>query len=174
MPLPTSQQELLSRFDTAYNKLRDEISRVPDELSRAPLLEGGVCLCELMAYQIGWGRLLLQWEALEQAGQPVEMPAPGFKWNQLGALAQSFYLRSRDDSAAQLLAQFDALASDLRIFMASSSEQLLFGVGQRHWAGAKWPLVKWLQVNTMAPYDSARAKLRKWQKARPAAPAQVA
>ena len=171
MPLPSSQQELLSRFDTAYNKLREEITHVPDELSRAPLLEGGLCLCELMAYQIGWGRLVLQWEAREQAGQPVEMPAPGFKWNQLGALAQSFYQRSQDDSAAQLLAQFDALASDLRIFMASSSEQLLFGVGQRHWAGAKWPLVKWLQVNTIAPYDSARAKLRKWQKTRLATPA---
>lgn len=174
MPLPTSQQELLSRFDTAYHKLREEITRVPDELSRAPLLEGGLCVCDLMAYQIGWGRLLLQWEALEQAGQPVEMPASGFKWNQLGALANSFYLRSRDDSAAQLLSQLDALASDLREFMASSSEQLLFSVGQRQWAGAKWPVVKWLQVNTIAPYNSARVKLRKWQKTRPAAPGQVA
>jgi len=171
MPLPSCQQELLSRFDTAYNKLRDEIIRVPDELSRAPLLEGGLCLCDLMAYQIGWGRLLLQWEALEQAGQPVEMPAPGFKWNQLGALAQSFYLRSRDDSAAQLLSQLDALASDLHEFMAASNDSFLFGVGQRQWAGAKWPVVKWLQVNTIAPYDSARAKLRKWQKTRLAAPA---
>lgn len=166
MPLPTSQQELLSRFDTAYHKLREEISRVPDELSRAPQLEGGMCLCELIAYQIGWGRLVLQWEAQEQAGQAVEMPAPGFKWNQLGALAQSFYLHSRDDSAAQLLAQFDALASDLRAFIAASSDTFLFGVGQRQWAGAKWPVVKWLQVNTIAPYDSARAKLRKWQKTR--------
>ncbi|WP_180130170.1 ClbS/DfsB family four-helix bundle protein [Rhodoferax sp. BLA1] len=170
MPLPTSQQELLSRFDTAYNKLREEITRVPDELSRAPQLEGGMSLCELIAYQIGWGRLVLQWEALEQAGQPVEMPAPGFKWNQLGALAQSFYLRSRDVSAAQLLAQFDALASDLRAFIAASSDTFLFSVGQRQWAGAKWPVVKWLQVNTIAPYDSARAKLRKWQKTRLATP----
>ena len=170
MPLPTSQQELLSRFDTAYHKLREEISRVPDELSRAPQLEGGMCLCELIAYQIGWGRLVLQWEALEQAGQAVEMPAPGFKWNQLGALAQSFYQRSQEDSAAQLLAQFDALASDLRAFIAASSDTFLFGVGQRQWAGAKWPVVKWLQVNTIAPYDSARAKLRKWQKTRLATP----
>ncbi|MBT3068911.1 ClbS/DfsB family four-helix bundle protein [Rhodoferax sp. U11-2br] len=170
MPLPTSQEELLSRFDTAYNKLREEITRVPDALSRVPQLEGGMCLCDLMAYQIGWGRLVLQWEAQEQAGQPVEMPAPGFKWNQLGALAQSFYLRSRDDSAAQLLAQFDALASDLRAFIAASSDTFLFGVGQRQWAGAKWPVVKWLQVNTIAPYDSARAKLRKWQKTRLATP----
>lgn len=170
MPLPTSQQELLSRFDTAYNKLREEITRVPDALSRAPQLEGGICLCELMAYQIGWGRLVLQWEAREQAGQPVDMPAPGFKWNQLGALAQSFYLRSRDDSAAQLLAQFDALASDLHAFIAVSSDTFLFNVGQRQWAGAKWPVVKWLQVNTIAPYDSARAKLRKWQKTRLATP----
>lgn len=170
MPLPTSQQELLSRFDTAYAKLRDEITRVPEELSRAPQLDGGLCLCDLMAYQIGWGRLLLQWDAQERSGQPVEMPAPGFKWNQLGALANSFYLQFQDDSPAQLLLQLDALASDLRAFMVSSTEQQLFGVGQRQWAGAKWPVVKWLQVNTIAPYNSARAKLRKWQKTRLASP----
>jgi hypothetical protein len=155
------------------SKLRDEITRVPEELSRAPLFDGGLSLCDLIAYQIGWGRLVLQWEALERAGQAVEMPAPGFKWNQLGALAQSFYLRSRDDSAAQLLAQLDTLASDLHEFMAASSDVLLFGVGQRQWAGVKWPLVKWLQVNTVAPYGSVRAKLRKWQKTRPAASSQV-
>ena len=35
--------------------------------------------------------MLLSWEEQEQRGLTVQTPAEGYKWNQLGALYQSFY-----------------------------------------------------------------------------------
>jgi len=154
----------LRSLDAACARLFAEIAAMPVELSRTPELEGGISPCDLIAYQIGWGKLLLQWEALEQAGQPVVMPAPGYKWNQLGLLAQSFYQCCREYSLEQLLQQFAEVVEEIRQFIETSSDHVLFAVGARRWAGAKWPVVKWIQVNTIAPYGSARAKLRKWQK----------
>lgn len=164
MPLPANKRELLNSFDAAFSKLFDELASVPFEQERVPGIEGGLSPCDLVAYQIGWGRLLLAWDRLEAQGRPVEMPAHGFKWNQLGPLARSFYQEFGDHTLAQLLSRFAALADEIRGFIEASSEGLLFGVGERRWAGAKWPLAKWIQVNTVAPYGSARTKLRKWKK----------
>ena len=168
MPLPINKRELLDRLQTAYARLVDEAADVPAELEREPTVEGGVSPCDLIAYQIGWGKLLLSWDDSESKGEVVEMPAPGFKWNQLGLLAKSFYIERHEQTLAQLLVEFGRLVGDLRCFIESKSEASLFGVGQRRWAGQKWPLAKWIQVNAVAPYASARAKLRKWKKANPA------
>jgi hypothetical protein len=167
MPLPINKDELLSNLQAAYSKLVEEAASIPSELERNPELEGGISPCDLIAYQIGWGYLLLSWDDLETRGEAVQMPAPGFKWNQLGLLANSFYRKHHEQTLKQLLAQFDVLFGEIRLFIESNSEDTLFGIGKRHWAGQKWPLAKWIQVNTVAPYGSARTKLRKWKKSNP-------
>ena len=168
MPLPANKTELQRRLQDAHAKLAETAAAVPAEREREPALAGGLSPCDLIAYQIGWGRRLLAWEASEADGGVAEMPAPGYKWNQLGALAQAFYAEHRERTLAQLLAEFEALVGELQSFVAATSEEALFGLGQRRWAGPKWPLVKWIQVNTIAPYGSARAKLRQWQRSLPA------
>jgi hypothetical protein len=164
MPLPVSKSELLNNLVTAYSKLHEEATSIPKDLERDPGIEGGISPCDLIAYQIGWGKLLLSWDALEAQGDKVEMPAPGFKWNQLGLLAKHFYREQSNQSLEQLLAQFKTLQLEIQQFVESNNEDTLFGIGRRRWAGQKWPLIKWIQVNTVAPYESARAKLRKWKK----------
>jgi hypothetical protein len=167
MPLPTNKNELLSSLQAAYSKIVEEAASIPSGLERCPELEGGISPCDLIAYQIGWGYLLLSWDELESRGKAVEMPAPGYKWNQLGLLANSFYGEQHEQTLKQLLDQFDELAEKIRLFIESKSEDTLFGIGKRRWAGQKWPIAKWIQVNTVAPYGSARTKLRRWKKSNP-------
>lgn len=167
MPLPINKRELLNSLQAAYSKLVEEAAGIPSGLERDPGVEGGISPCDLIAYQIGWGRLLLSWDDIETQGEIAEMPAPGFKWNQLGLLADSFYEEQHDQTLEQLLGKFGALVGQIRLHIESNSEETLFGVGKRHWAGQKWPLAKWIQVNTVAPYESARTKLRKWKKSNP-------
>lgn len=163
MPLPINKSELLRNLEAAYQKLHQEVATAPSELERDPGIEGGISPCDLIAYRIDWGRLLLSWDELENQGQSVDMPAPGFKWNQLGLLAGHFHQQHRDQSLEQSLAKFELLVGDRLRFIESNSEDTLFGIGKRQWAGPKWPLAKWIQVNTIAPYGSARTKLRKWK-----------
>ncbi|AMC34857.1 ClbS/DfsB family four-helix bundle protein [Janthinobacterium sp. B9-8] len=164
MPLPCNKAELLLNFDSAYSKLIKELATIPEQDTRLPEIEGKISACDLLAYQIGWGRLLLQWDKDELQGKPAQMPAPGFKWNQLGLLAQSFYTRHCNSSLSQLHAEFAELAGQIRQFILDNEESTLFEQDKRKWAGDKWPIVKWIQVNTIAPYQSACSKLRRWKK----------
>ena len=64
--------------DDGWDRLIDGVDRTPRQM---------------IAYQVGWMELLLGWEKDEQADKEVITPAPGFKWNQLGGLYESFYQR---------------------------------------------------------------------------------
>ncbi|WP_326491305.1 ClbS/DfsB family four-helix bundle protein, partial [Rhodovulum sulfidophilum] len=46
---------------------------------------------DLVAYLLGWNELVLKWLDRDDRGEAVEFPETGFKWNQLGSLAQKFY-----------------------------------------------------------------------------------
>lgn len=52
-------------------------------------------------------------------------------------------------------------------------EEELFIQGSRIWTGTKehWPMARWIQINSAAPFKSFRRKIRKWKKHFPAAPA---
>lgn len=159
MPLPTSRAELRDKLRTAHTKLDAELEalegRAETKTARA-----------LVAYQIGWGKLLLGWEAAERTGKVPAMPAKGFKWNQLGALAESFHRAYADRTLEQLRKELARTVKKIDAWIGALDEAELFEFEQRRWAGVKWPLVKWIQVNTIAPYTSATAKLRKLEKAR--------
>ncbi len=167
MPLPASHVELLEKLDAAYQKFDAEFDDISEYDSQIKHLEGKVSPADLIAYQIGWGECLLRWEATEKSGQQPDMPATGYKWNELGPLADSFYDAWRETELAAMRAEFSRLLGRLREWIESLDESELFTVGTRQWAGDKWPLAKWIQVNTIAPYISARTKIRRWKKTRP-------
>ena len=92
--------------------------------------------------------------------------AEGYKWNQLGALYQSFYQTYGQMSLeSQLIALQDTLEKLLH-WIDSLSEDELFLPQQRAWATTKaqWPLWKWIHINSVAPFTSFRTQIRKWKK----------
>ncbi len=164
MPLPTSKEELLYNLHETYRKLDAEFDSVPPQLERQQEIEGNISCCDILAYQIGWASLLMGWDNSESKGKSPNMPAKGYKWNQLGKLAESFYRNSSEKTLKQLRAEFKRVFNKLIKWVESFSETELLDLHQRQWAGEKWAVVKWIQVNTIAPYRSARTKIRRWKK----------
>lgn len=164
MPLPKSKVELLNNLHNAYKKLDAEFDVVSSVMERDTTMQGNLSCCDILAYQMGWAHLLLSWDSTELKGQTPVMPAKGYKWNELGRLAQSFYDNASSKNLQQLRAEFKTLLNDLTLWIESLCDDELFKLNQRQWAGDKWPLVKWIQVNTIAPYRSARTKVRRWKK----------
>lgn len=160
----TAKWEFREKLLIAYQKLVKEVHDIDERASRRVELEGNVSICDVIAYQIGWGKLMLGWEAAEEKGQKTPMPAEGYKWNQLGLLAQSFYKAYQHVSLKELLNEFDKIVQLILKWIDALSEDELFSLQQREWAGDKWPLAKWIQVNTIAPYSSGRKKIRSWKK----------
>lgn len=164
MPLPSTKQELLGKLYEAYEKLDAEFAGLTAKSARLKELEGKISACDVVAYQIGWGRLLCEWDKSEKRGVPPEMPAKGYKWNELGKLAASFYNEHKASSLSQLRKTFKATVDNIAAMIDEMTEREIFQRGHRDWAGEKWPVVKWIQVNTIAPYTSARTKVRRWKK----------
>lgn len=121
---------------------------------------------QMIAYQLGWMNLVMEWERNEQLGHECHMPAPGYKWNQLGQLNESFYEKYSGYTLEELRSLFRETEQQWQNWIASLSEEELFVQGIRQWTGTKpgWAMVKWIQINSVAPFKSFRTRIRKWKK----------
>ena len=165
MAVPTSKEELLVAISTNYNKLRKELDNIPLELTTIKDLEGHskgtfMSINNLLSYLIGWGELVLKWNMKKQNKEKVDFPETGYKWNQLGKLAQKFYEDYKNDDFDTLILKLDKTVKDILVLINSKSNKELYEVS---WYD-KWTLGRMIQFNTSSPYTNARARIRKWKK----------
>lgn len=163
--VPNSKQELYLAIQQAYEKILDDYSTIPEELTRKPGVEGNVkgtqiSVCDTLAYLIGWGRLVLKWYKLSSTGQPVDLPETGYKWNELGKLAQNFHSQYRDWTYSDLVSEFKLTTTSILSLVESIDEQKLYG---ESWY-EKYTLGKMIQFNTSSPMKNMRAKIIKFKK----------
>lgn len=161
-----NNQELIAEIKKRYEKYDVEFEQVSETLKDKGIEEVDKTPSENLSYQLGWVNLILQWEKEEQAGKIVETPAPGYKWNNLGGLYQSFYEKYGQYSIAEQRVMLSESVNGLCIWLESLSDEELFEPGQRNWATTKamWPVYKWVHINTVAPFTNFRTKIRKWKK----------
>ncbi|WP_347217461.1 ClbS/DfsB family four-helix bundle protein [Chryseobacterium sp.] len=119
-----------------------------------------------ISYQIGWTHLLLQWEADEKKGIEVKTPTPDYKWNNLKGLYQSFYEQYGSYSLAEQKELLQKQVNEIIEWIEKLDDKILFESEQRKWATtpAKWPVWKWIHINTVAPFSNFRTQIRKWKK----------
>lgn len=151
-----------------YNKLSEAISLIPAQsllLKTIDFSAGKVSVRDLVAYQIGWGTLLISWYISEIENTKPQMPGEGFtKWDYTG-LAQHFYCKYQYDSIQEQIHVLHSVV--VQILNIVEKEHLtgnLDKVGIWSWctlsSGKQWPLSKWITVNTSAPYKRASALIR--------------
>jgi len=131
---------------------------------------GGPCsVADLLAYQIGWGKLLISWYQAGVAGQSIVMPGDGFTTWDYEGLARHFYKNYSYENAAAALKEFTDVVGQISVFVEHEHVTgNLYDVGVWEWctlrSGKQWPLEKWVRVNTIAPYKRATAMIRKAMK----------
>jgi len=165
MAVPTNKDELLEAINTNFDKLIIDLSGVPLSLVDESSLEGHVkgtqmSVANLAAYLVGWNELVLKWLDRHMAGEPVDFPETGFKWNELGRLAQKFYRDYKGVPYPQLIEHLAGAKARIVSLIEASSNDDLYG---RSWY-EKWTMGRMIQFNTASPYANARGRLRKWLK----------
>jgi hypothetical protein len=165
MPVPTSKAELLTAIGVNFDKLWVDLSRVPTACARDKTLEGhaaGTLMspCDLVSYLVGWNELVLKWLDQDDNGMKVDFPETGFKWNQLGLLAQKFYQEHQSLDYRQLLDRLSKAKGRLLETLLDRSDDELYGAP---WYD-KWTKGRMIQFNTSSPYANARGRIRKWLK----------
>ncbi len=167
MAVPQNKQELLSAINTTFDKLLIDLKSVPDTEAFIVSLEGHVkdtqmSVANLVAYLIGWNELVLKWLDHDSNGQPTDFPETGFKWNELGRLAQKFYADYAGIDYPTLLARLERAKCRIAAEIEARDNEQLYG---RDWY-TKWTMGRMIQFNTSSPYANARVRLRKWRKAK--------
>lgn len=161
--------QLSKNIQKEYNNLMSIISDIERKDRLQKTIEGTdglVSIADLIAYQIGWGTLLLTWYKTGLKGQMPEMPGQGFDtWDYVG-LAHHFYKKYHYDGYRKQEQEFHKIMQQI-IDMVEHEYQIhnLDAIGIWDWctlkSGKQWPLSKWVQVNTVAPYKKAASLIRK-------------
>lgn len=158
--------ELIEEIKTRYRFYDQEFNDIKEE--EKDLLKSGVdkTPSQNISYQIGWTHLLLQWETDEKNGIEVKTPTPEYKWNNLKGLYHSFYEQYGSYSLAEQRELLKRQVDEIITWIESLDDNILFVPEQRKWATtpAKWPVWKWIHINTVAPFKNFRTQLRKWKK----------
>lgn len=165
MAIPTNKEELRQAVEINYNKLKKELSSIPQELTRIQELEGHakgtkMSINNLLAYLIGWGALVLKWNQKKDNNESVDFPETGYKWNELGRLAQKFYEDYQADDFTTLKQNLDIHVDQILSLIATKSNQELYEI---NWY-ENWTLGRMIQFNTSSPYANATGRIRKWKK----------
>lgn len=165
MAIPKNKEELLHSILGNYEKLKTELAGIPSELAGIRALEGHskntvMSVNNLLAYLVGWGQLLLKWSDRKDKGLEVDFPETGFKWNELGRLAQKFYQDYEQDDFQTLISKLDNTTYEVLKLVESKANNELYELA---WYD-KWPLGKMIQLNTTSPFKNAKDRIRKWKK----------
>ncbi|MDH2999905.1 cytoplasmic protein [Chelonobacter oris] len=162
----TDGSELNLAIQAALQKYLKEFANIPGAMKDYRAIEGDKTPSEHLSYQLGWVNLLLQWEQDEQAGNVVHTPMQGYQWNNLGDLYQYFYAAYGQYTLFEQQQMLKKSVAEIGIWVVGLNNEELFQPEQRQWASnrAKWPLWKWVHINTVAPFTNFRGKIRKWKK----------
>lgn len=165
MAVPTNKEELQQAIRINYDRLKKELVSIPVQQTDRPELEGHakgtvMSVHDLVSYLVGWGELVLKWNRGKERQELVDFPETGYKWNELGRLAQKFYSDYKADDFAGLICKLDDTVRQILQLIEQKSNYDLYGSG---WYD-KWTLGRMIQFNTSSPYANARGRIRKWKK----------
>ncbi len=165
MAIPKDKEELVKAIVDNYKKLTTELSTIPTDLTTNKELDGHskntlMSINDLVAYLFGWGQLVLKWHDKKSKGLAIDFPETGFKWNELGQLAQKFYMDYERDDFITLNKKLDKTTTEILNLIEGKTNKELYEVA---WYD-KWTLGKMIQLNTAAPFKNTKDRIRKWKK----------
>lgn len=163
--IPQSKDELLFAINVTFTKLMQDYRAIPTSIARERGVEGNIkgtqiSVCDTVAYLIGWGKLVLKWQRLKSQGLPVDFPETGYKWNQLGLLADHFHQEYRDWQYEDLLNELESTMGDVVVLINHLSNAELY---DKPWYN-QWTLGRMIQFNTLSPMKNIRTKVRRFKK----------
>lgn len=165
MSVAQTKSELLLAIDKNFNKLISYLNAIPSELTSDNSMDGDVkdsamSIRDLVSYLPGWNSLVVKWIISDAKGLPVDFPETGYKWNQLGLLAQKFYSDYKRLSYNSLIAELQTVKNEIVKLIDDRTDEVLYG---KLWY-TKWTMGRMISLNTSSPYANANGRLRKWAK----------
>lgn len=159
MPIPKTRQELVDQTRSAIQKLQAELAAGGPRIGSLPCIDDWT-VKDLLAVRVWWTEAVLSWIDLGRRGESPITPAEGYRWNQTPRLNQDLVKASRRESYRSIRSRLEAGFERVLHTIDSLDDPELLEVGSFGWAG-KYPISRWLALNTTRQYTTARTHLRR-------------
>ena len=160
-----NQTDLLDEIDIQWNILTELLDSLSSrEMTKRGRNEAGWAIKDVLTHLFDWQERLLGWVESGKRGETPELPAPGYKWNQIRELNESIFRRHRQKSLDTV--RNNLLATHARVVqeIKSLSKQELTELGFYSWTGKSWTLSDYIRANTSSHYIWAIKKIKRWLK----------
>lgn len=163
--IPSNKTELISEIQKHFASLWKDLENFPKEFSDREELEWQVkntkvSVNNLISYLIWWWEMILKWNKNFKNPEKLELPEKGFKWNELGKLAQKFYKDYEKYGFEELKALLQKNNSEILKMLKKHTNEELY---EQTWY-TKWTFWRLVQFNTSSPYKNIRTRIRKYIK----------
>lgn len=160
--VPQNKQELIVEIERNYFLIKSDLEIIPNKNTIKKDMQGHakgtmMSIGNLVSYLIGWGELVLKWYERKSKGESCDFPDTGYKWNELGKLAQKFYQEYEHLEYGILLAKLDNTVHEILKLVKSLDDEELY---RKAWYN-QWTLGRMIQFNTSSPLKNARGRLKK-------------
>lgn len=163
MPAATNREELLSVTKREYAKLNRTLDTVSQDLA-TQAFDDGLTIHNIIGHRAHWITLYFSWVEGGRAGQDVQTPAPGYKWNDLKAYNAAVRRTQLDltwvDVREALLEQHTRLMA----FFEAETDASLYTPHLHPWMN-DWTLGRWGEAAGASHYRSATKFTRSCLKA---------
>lgn len=158
--IPRTRNELISIIQANYAKLNSELESAGSDVSKLKT-EDNWTVKELLAVRAWWTDAVVKWVQAGQEGEHPITPAKGYSWKDTTKLNNEIAKKSKKQSYKAIRGKLDKSYSKLLETIDSLDDHELMDLGVFEWAGEKWPVSRWLSVNTARQYVTARKFIRK-------------
>ena len=167
----TNRDELLAIAEKEFAKLVKLLDGLEEGLpDRADAANDGLSIKQIIAHRAHWIGLFFVWYEGGKAGEDVQTPAPGYKWNQLKPYNAKLHEASRDRAWADIRRELEDGHARLMAFIGAHDDAALYTKHLYPWMN-DWTLGRWAEASGPSHYRSAAKVIRSMKKNLMAQPA---
>ena len=159
MPIPTSRADLVDSIHSSWGKLRQDLDSAGPRLGSCPCVDDW-SVKDLLAVRAWWTASVVDWIDAGRRGEVPTTPEKGYRWSETPRLNDEIVRRSRRESFRSVRARLEAGIERALSVIDSLTDEELLSAGEFEWAG-KYPIARWLSINTTRQYTTARTYVRR-------------
>lgn len=159
MPIPKTRSELTDLVSTSYTKLRKELEAAGPEITALPCVDEW-SVKDLLAVRAWWTERVVDWIETGRRGELPTTPAPGYGWHETPRLNAAVVRASKNEGYRHIRDRLDRGVERVLATITSLDDAELLDTRVFDWTG-KWPISRWISVNTARQYTTARTYIRR-------------
>jgi hypothetical protein len=159
MPIPKTRDELTELVESSWEKLRRELDEAGPKVAQLNCVDDWT-VKDLLAVRAWWTESVLDWIDAGRRGESPTLPAPGYSWRETPRLNADIVEAARSEPFRAIRDRLEKGFSRVLATIDALDDTELLQVGIFDWAD-KWPVARWISVNTARQYTTARTFIRR-------------